>query len=528
MSSKRKFGEGAVSRNKRRVFETQEYDNYSSTSFSETEDLNFDDNQFNQDKAHELQKLQQRLRDLQNMRAKAEEMELSSSCYAADEEENLRWSSEVCENTEDAAGTSSSQAYTEFDEIKALYSVHSEVQKRIHKNAILYKLGYQYQKKKKRKYDDTFYDFPPGVGVPPENIEDIPEECLYWPHYYKTLRLKSKFTENEIIEDIKKKIEYQMEYFDRLEEGKLTKEEKKKGKLPPENFHGPYLPTPKHLRILKNLDIQMNWPLTELQKECFSLPITMFHLKGVWRQSFLKKNPHLFIKLGQMTRREGELIVKNWQRFQKEYKFYDIRPLIALKTSRFCKTKDGIECVDYNYLTRETRMKFLMYLLRGVPERIPFQALFYLKHIAKYMINNELVRSPTHSLSYYEVYGTKYLARKFNYTFLAMELVLGQHCTYVYSTYFYNYIAFENIPIRYGQWLPEEYKRLEKGILAETGCKSLKDSVGKPIKWVKLLPYVRTRLPQDYIGHYKILLLKKEAVKKQPYNFSAEKQLIER
>lgn len=98
-----------------------------------------------------------------------------------------------------------------------------------------------------RTYEECFYKFPPGVGIPPEEIEEIPDEYDHWKRAWKVLPDK-KFTEEEIKEEIENKIDKICDYFHRYYTGNLTSKELKPKR--PRNFFEVYLPTPDQVEVL--------------------------------------------------------------------------------------------------------------------------------------------------------------------------------------------------------------------------------------------------------------------------------------
>lgn len=93
--------------------------------------------------------------------------------------------------------------------------------------------------------EEAIYKFPPGVGVPPEEVEEVDNAENYWIVKERDLQ-PSSFAE-EAKEYIDGKIEYIEDYFERLQNGQLSPSELKETR--PENFDEPFYPTPRQLEV---------------------------------------------------------------------------------------------------------------------------------------------------------------------------------------------------------------------------------------------------------------------------------------
>nr|XP_053631791.1 pescadillo homolog isoform X4 [Cherax quadricarinatus] len=94
--------------------------------------------------------------------------------------------------------------------------------------------------------EKMLYKLPEGEGIPSEEIEEVPEKYQHWKKFREKLN-DNAFTEEEIEQEIMDTIKHIHDYFARLEAGSLT--EKELEEVKPKNFHGPYFPTPRHIRV---------------------------------------------------------------------------------------------------------------------------------------------------------------------------------------------------------------------------------------------------------------------------------------
>ncbi|XP_069969347.1 uncharacterized protein [Penaeus vannamei] len=215
-----------------------------------------------------------------------------------------------------------------------------------------------------RTYEECFYQFPPGVGIPPEEIEEIPDEYNHWKREWKVLSEK-KFTEEEIKEEIENKIDKICDYFHRFYTGNLTIKELKPKR--PRNFFEVYLPTPDQVEFLKNLHIKVNWKLSLVHRYCYEF------IYGTSACRAMAAHGIEWRKSTGLSRVEKEVVLSNWIRFQKEYKFYDLRPLLAVKTLQLVRDGSEIDITNWQYISRRNFINFGLYLCRGLPERTPMQ-----------------------------------------------------------------------------------------------------------------------------------------------------------
>ena len=89
------------------------------------------------------------------------------------------------------------------------------------------------------------YKFPPGVGIPPEDVGEVQDVEDYWIMKDKVLD-PSSFAK-EAKEYIDAKLKCVEDYFERLEGGCLTAAELKE--RCPDDFDDPYYPTPCQLKV---------------------------------------------------------------------------------------------------------------------------------------------------------------------------------------------------------------------------------------------------------------------------------------
>nr|XP_053631784.1 pescadillo homolog isoform X3 [Cherax quadricarinatus] len=210
--------------------------------------------------------------------------------------------------------------------------------------------------------EKMLYKLPEGEGIPSEEIEEVPEKYQHWKKFREKLN-DNAFTEEEIEQEIMDTIKHIHDYFARLEAGSLT--EKELEEVKPKNFHGPYFPTPRHIRFFENLNIKINWPLNDLH-EFF---VTNNYYGKTARM--LKDTDIEYITL-HSSYAEDMQILKNWKKFQKEYGFYDIRPLTTVRTTRILiDIKGNITFRRFQYVNTENRKRLGLYLVQGLPKRTP-------------------------------------------------------------------------------------------------------------------------------------------------------------
>ncbi|XP_037774691.1 uncharacterized protein LOC119571474 [Penaeus monodon] len=159
-----------------------------------------------------------------------------------------------------------------------------------------------------RTYEECFYKFPPGVGIPPEEIEEIPDEYDHWKRAWKVLPDK-KFTEEEIKEEIENKIDKICDYFHRYYTGNLTSKELKPKR--PRNFFEVYLPTPDQVEFLKKLRIKVNWKLGLVHRYCYEF------IYGTSACRAMAAHGIEWRKSTGLSRAEKEVVLSNWIHFQK-------------------------------------------------------------------------------------------------------------------------------------------------------------------------------------------------------------------
>ncbi|KAG7170005.1 Prothoracicostatic peptide-like [Homarus americanus] len=169
---------------------------------------------------------------------------------------------------------------------------------------------------KNRTLEERMYEFPPGVGVPQEEIEDIPLSHCHWTLVQEKLT-DNEFTKEEIEEQVMGKLNYLRDYFKRLEMGQLTEEELKERR--PTHYNDPYLPTPQHLKFFENLNIKITWELSTLHKYCLFNTLGFWFREIFFEETGLKVKSHhasieedlqLLIRDGHWTKEEDERMVK--------------------------------------------------------------------------------------------------------------------------------------------------------------------------------------------------------------------------
>lgn len=346
--------------------------------------------------------------------------------------------------------------------------------------------------KKYKTSEELYYKFPKGFGIPPEMIEDIPEQYNYWKRATEKLVDKS-FKQEDIENEVMGKIKYVQDYFDRLERGSLTKKELKE--VRPRNFDEPYLPTPQHLDFLKNLDIKIDWPVSAQHQR---------HLDG--KSNVCVDDWDSFTDFENGTKhtrfkdKEDKVVLQNWIRFQEEYKFYDLRPLLSVRTTRIANEGNDITFRSYQYISSFNIRKFLLYLTRGIDDK-PLPYLFQrIKYLVTYIRDNKLEafygRMTGRMLAKIE-----FMLKRFGNNYLGMELLIGFYTYRTFAVVVQTRMLFRNINLRTGSWTENEEMRLKKGLYDLYGITRVEEVRTKKISWIDLLPYVRTRHPKEIKQH---------------------------
>ncbi|XP_045603914.1 glutamic acid-rich protein isoform X2 [Procambarus clarkii] len=336
---------------------------------------------------------------------------------------------------------------------------------------------------KYKSFDELLYKIPPGEGIPLEDSEEVPDEKCYWKKHNE--RMIDNFTEEEIEQEVMNKIYFIHDYFKRFETGKLTEEELKE--VRPRNFHEPYFPTPKHMEFFKNLDIKITWPLNKLHEFCQNCVSKKYNIHGMARKMGFTVSTH------SSTHEEDKKLLRNWIKFQKEYGFYDLRPLTSVRTTRVIIDDEGnISFRGFRYISLKNQKKLGLYLAQGLPNRTPAFALKKLRFWAMNLEDN-IVKKKKSSFPGRYVAKMVYMLKRFGANFSAVELVVGKYIEHYFRIFFDVHVRMQNLKFRSGAWLDTETERLKRGIVEVMKVKSWRDAEKKRIKWLKLIPYVRTR-----------------------------------
>lgn len=341
---------------------------------------------------------------------------------------------------------------------------------------------------KVRDLDEVLYHFPPGEGIPPEEIGKIPDRYKHWEKFNRRL-YDNNYTVEEIKEEIESKINHVFGYFKRLEKEDLT--EKELEEVRPIDFNEPYLPTYKQIQFLENLDIKVTWALSPLHEAYLQKKLQK--AKGNYENHGRRKKASEYqIVMGLFTHSEKMIMLRNWIRFQKEYEFYDLRPLVGLRTARIHKEGGCIAFRRFSYISKQCGRKFALYIAQGLPQRNPQVVFTRFKKLSTYMKNNELAR--THRQISGRILGKMlYMLKMYGFCFNGPELIVGHYTYDQFVDAYYTHVWMQNIELRFGPWTEEETVRLRRGVYEIHKVKSLREAFEKNIDWLKLLPYVRTR-----------------------------------
>ncbi|XP_071513665.1 uncharacterized protein [Panulirus ornatus] len=323
---------------------------------------------------------------------------------------------------------------------------------------------------KVKSFDEMLYRFPPGEGTPPEEIEKIPDKYKHWERFYRRL-YDNNYTVEEIKEEIESKINHVFGYFTRLEKESLTEKELEE--------------------FLENLDIKITWTLSPLHEAY--LQRNMGKRKGNCENRGIRKKASGFqIVRGLFTHNEKMIMLRNWIRFQEEYEFYDLRPLVGLRTARIHKEGGCIVFRSFRYISQQCESKFALYIAQGLPQRKPQVAFTRFKKLSTYLKNNELLR--THRQVSGRILGKMlYMLKMYGFCFIGPELIVGHYTFEQFVDAYYTHVWMQNIELRKGPWTEEESLRLRRGIYEIHKVKSLREAFENKIDWIKILPYVRTR-----------------------------------
>ena len=343
-----------------------------------------------------------------------------------------------------------------------------------------------YKNGKIKSYEDLLHHFP---NVPENEIlEEIPLSQLRSVTVTDQLP-DNKFTNEEIEYEIKQKIAEITDHFELLEKNAFPDD----GHIRrPKNFHGSYLPTPPEIRFLKNLEIEINWELSPIHKALIKLKnktgSSGFYVK------YLKKKG-LKPKVKNFTRIEDEIILKNWIEFQEKYKFFDIRPLIGVRTLKIKAKKNIVKCTRVSYISKEQKVNFLLFLMKGLPARMFCSVHSRIVTLSLRLLKNQINYNNTH-ITGREVAHVKYVVQNFGGNFTFVENVLGKRSNNSYGLIFRMFLRINHLPIRVGPWTQQEDMRLIKGIFQTLDAKdySLICDNKTKIKWKSVFDVVRTRM----------------------------------
>ncbi|XP_076040049.1 uncharacterized protein LOC143024776 [Oratosquilla oratoria] len=317
------------------------------------------------------------------------------------------------------------------------------------------------------------------------------EEEDYWKSLYSRIS-DNDYTEEEVNEEVERRLNNLVKKWNLVEKGILEGEER-----PPKDFSEPYIPKEGHIEVLKNLNIKIKRKISNLEERSWYFT-WVNGLAASKHDKDLKKEGFSWKRKG-FSRREDEILVENWKRFQKEYKFYDLRPLIGMRTIVVRKKEDEYVFYSIRYLTIKQTLDFMIYMLEDLPERTILQVYMRLHRVGQYLKNgkfqtkDEMIPKVTgRSLALLEN-----LLRRFGSNFIAIETVLGWRERKVYYDWCTQYLVYRKTKFFTGPWRKDEELRLLKGIYSLAKPNNMNDLIHTTLPWKKIFEYVGTRTSLD-------------------------------
>ncbi|XP_050739433.1 uncharacterized protein LOC127009942 [Eriocheir sinensis] len=367
--------------------------------------------------------------------------------------------------------------------------------------------GFMVKQREIPTLEEAIYKFPSGVGVPPEEVEEVDDTENYWIVKERALH-PLKYAE-EAKEDIDAKIESIEDYFQRLQYGQLTDKELKETR--PDNFDEPFYPTPRQLQFLDSLSIQINWRLSDLHKYHLHTLTLPQKTRAQWL------GMKVFADTSRFSLREDKVIVRNWFAFQKEYEFYDLRPLVSVRTARVVRECGQMAVQPYEYLSQANKVHFLLYLAKDLPTRTLAHINRRILKLLPFLRGRRLLRQ-SQPVTGPMLARLLYVMQLFGADMLAAELLLGRSLRPYYMRCFINHIMLRDIKLRVGPWRVEEDERFLRGLKEVLKVRSYEEAYRmRRVPWMAIFPYVRTRSVK-YMRRRLIVLASREGETEQPSN----------
>ncbi|XP_045131993.1 transcription termination factor 1-like [Portunus trituberculatus] len=331
--------------------------------------------------------------------------------------------------------------------------------------------------------EEATYEFPRGEGIPEEEMEEVHEYEDFWKIKDKVMQMP--LYAEEAKKYIDEKLKYVEDYFEKLKFGHLTPADLKEGK--PDNFDDPFFPTPQQLEFLNNLNIVVDWPLSELHTyhiDSYTIP---YKPKAEW------KALNIFVDHTRISLRDEKILARNWFAFQKEYGFYDLRPLVSVRTARVLRESGNVMVQPFEYLSQRNKVHFLLYLAKDLPYRTLINIYRKAKKLLPFLRGRYLMRK-IHQMNGLVLAKMKYVMEIFGADMLAVELLVGPALSSFYAASFMSNFLLRNVKLRLGPWQAAEDKRMLQGLQEIMKVKNFQEAYKLvKIPWVKLFPYIRTR-----------------------------------
>ncbi|KAL7640862.1 UNVERIFIED_CONTAM: hypothetical protein RMT77_007999 [Armadillidium vulgare] len=324
----------------------------------------------------------------------------------------------------------------------------------------------------KFSYNEKYYE---------KKFSDVPkppDENNYWKNFFLKKGFYD-FTKDEAKAVLDSRIDFLVDYFKRLFNNRLTDEELNKPK--PTNFKGPYLPTLQDFEKLEQLSILVNCEHPQISKR--------------------KKSE------SKVNNRHREKILDRWIQFQKEYKFYDLRPLIGCRCAILQRKGQEVNFVFYRALNKKQFRTFIIYMGASVPELNYFQVRGLLLSLCDSYSNNgknfnifgNFVSGYEYRLMY-EIYD-----RFGNYQNLCniLSVLIGKRTNRKYRR-LSRISLFRRVPFTDKKWSKDEDIALIKLVQEYSGVKDLKSllCMKEKVKWQEIAFKMKLRREEIYQRHY--------------------------
>ncbi|XP_018011525.1 uncharacterized protein LOC108668782 [Hyalella azteca] len=293
------------------------------------------------------------------------------------------------------------------------------------------------------------------------------------PNFQESLQSNNEFTPEDIENELNEKIDKIAKHFMHFKQGTLDEKSMKEKKINEVDYSEPYLPTYKELEFLEKLFMDKE---TDAEEDT-----TFESLKNK-----KAKSDSTFNK-GPLTEIEQQRINENWNQFQKEHKFYDLRPLINYRTCIFEGSPDSFVVEKAYFTSVPQQKKFLKYIRKGL-NRSLLQMKWHLYTSVLYQ----------NTLTKREMCLIDLFLKRYGVDLVSMEFILGSLNSRQLSRHLVSNYRFTLCPIADGPWTEEEVLRLIKGVVytwnkmpTQNASSSLTN-----INWKKVFLFVRTRTPR--------------------------------